>query len=116
MKKLHQLFFALLCVMPVLAIAKSTFDIAHFREQGEDLVIIVMPRGIDDFPTSDKELLFNEFKKCAKEARLSGSIAMVWNKPGTMGIYGPTRWMPFLKSINMKYVKDRVNKELTCDD
>ena len=109
--------FAILSALPLSAWAESTFDIAHFREQGNDIIMVIVPKKFDNFPSSDKQQVSNELQQCAKEAKVSGKIVLVWNKPnGAMGFFGPTPWHPFLKSINMAYVKQRVNKELTCDD
>ena len=116
MKTIQKMLLSLLLAVPMFATAASTFDIAHIREQGNDLIMVIVPTKFDRYATSDKQLVSASLQKCSKEARISGKVVLVWNKPnGSMGFFGPTPWHPFLKSINMRWVKARVNKELSCD-
>ena len=115
MKSLQKFLLGLLCTMPLIASAASTFDVAHFREQNTDIIAVVLPSKVNSYPSSDKKALHTSFEKCARSARMSGNVVMVWPKSnGAMGWYGPTRWSNFMNSLNMKWIKARVNKELTC--
>ena len=116
MKTIAKRWLVLLCSVPSFAVAASTFDIAHFMEQGNDLIMVVVPKVFDSYPPADKQQVSSALQQCAREARVSGKVVLVWPKAGgAMGFYGPNAWSPFLKSLDMNWILARINNALTCN-
>ena len=97
------------------AFAASKVQIAHIKEQGQDMIFIPMNSKFGARSTKDQYLIVDALESCARNARLAGGVAVLWESNERTYSIGPKPWQIFLKSIDMNYVKRRVNKELTCN-
>lgn len=53
--------------------------------------------------------------RCASQAGLAGTVALVWNAgAGRMGYLAPPQWQPFFRSLSLSRVAANINRSLTC--
>lgn len=84
-----------------------TFDVAHIREQGQDIIIVVVDRQ-----PSKADIRFLQL--CANSAGLRGTVVPVWDSCGRMAFLAPSQWHPFFRSLTWDLVLASVNRQLTC--
>ena len=90
-----------------------TFKVAHIREQGVDLILVPVDRAFGNRPRSDQLAIVAELNALSHSARLAGTVVPVWDYArGQMAFIAPTRWHPFFQSINLSWVRSRLNREL----
>jgi hypothetical protein len=113
MKKLILIAFLL---FPCIALAEVTreYNVAHTRHRDANMVIVVVNKSFFDESASTQEKWFTAVKACVREANLAGQTIVVAERNGRLLFYGPKSWHPFLKTIDMAWVRARINKELTC--
>jgi hypothetical protein len=70
----------------------------------------------DFFRQSDEtqQRWFTSLEVCSRNANLRGQVIVVANVHGRLRYYGPKSWHRFLSTIDMAWVRARVNKQLTC--
>lgn len=90
------------------------YDVAAYREQGVDLLVIPMQSGFGDLSQSDENLGRDALQICASKAGLSGTVVPVWESGLGFYFLAPARWKDYFSSIDMSYVEQRVNEKLTC--
>jgi len=91
----------------------ATFKIAHIREQGIDLIIVPMNRAFGNLPASDQQTSTAELQAQCLAAKLAGTVVPVWDcGDGKMSFAAPQSWHPFFLSIDLRWVSDRLNREL----
>lgn len=94
---------------------EKTFEIAHVREQGVDLIIIPVSSDYGDWSDSDQQDGWQGLQLCASAAGLRGTVVPVWKSAsGRMWFLAPHNWHPFFKSLTWRDVLSNINKELTC--
>jgi len=92
----------------------TTYKIAHTRYRDSNMVIVVSNANF--FAQSEQTQLrwFTSLEVCSRNANLAGQVIVVANVNGRLRYYGPRSWHRFLSTIDMAWVRARVNKELTC--
>jgi hypothetical protein len=103
-------------LFPAIASAAETikYDVAHIKQGGADTVFVVMT---PNFFNSDAKLRPNWYKSvqsCVRSNRLAGDVMLVANFNGRFNYYGPNSRATSMQSVNMKWVRDRVNKQMSC--
>jgi hypothetical protein len=88
----------------------ATYDVAHFKEHGVDLVVIFVAESVQHTTDAEKRLLSNKFMVCAKHAGLAGHVVLVW--PG--GFFADPHLHPFFASVPYQLLVSNINKKLTC--
>jgi hypothetical protein len=96
------------------AFSAQSFDIAHIREQGQDMILIPLNSSFGARSNKDQREIVAALDACATSAKLGGEVVVFWEFDGKFNFMGPKPWHPFLKSIDSKYVAKRINKKLTC--
>lgn len=92
-----------------------TFDVAHLREQGQDIIIVVVNRSFGSRPRSEQNEICESLQKCALSAGLVGTVVPVWNAGGRrMGFWAPRPWHPFFRSLTLASVAANISRKLTC--
>jgi hypothetical protein len=92
-----------------------TYDIAHIREQGVDLIIVPLQASFRSKSRSAKNEIRSYLQECATSAGLAGTVVPVWEASGgRMGFLSPPKWHSFFKRINLAIVAANINRKLTC--
>jgi len=91
------------------------FEVAHFREQGQDMVVIPLNRSFGSKSSAEKNELRASLQACASAAGLRGTVVLVWDAGnGRMGFLAPDPWQPFFRSLSLAQVAQNLNRLLTC--
>jgi hypothetical protein len=93
----------------------SSFDVAHIREQGVDLIVVPLDRSFGYKSAADQNQISAELQACAASAGLAGTVVPVWEDgSGRMMFLAPHSFHPFFQSINWEFVAANINRNLTC--
>lgn len=94
--------------------ASQTYEVAHIREQGQDMIIIPVSNSINSIGSTKQNELKSSLQLFAKDAGLAGEVCLVWEHGRRFHFLAPQQWHGFFKSINMQVVAQNINKKLTC--
>lgn len=92
----------------------TTYDIAHINHRGSNMVLVITS---DDFfyqSENTQARWYTALKACVREANLAGQAIVIADVDDQLRFYGPKSWHKFLRTLDMDWVRTRVNKELTC--
>ena len=93
----------------------STFDVAHFQEQGQQIIVVFVNDQIRYKSSIEQSEVLAFLQQCASAAGLAGTAVAVWDAGGgRMGFLAPQRWHPFFNSITLSYLASNINRKLTC--
>ena len=93
----------------------ETYEVAHIRQQGVDLIIIPLKPVFGGKPPVEQQRIFNFLQRSASSAGLAGTVVPVWDSgSGRMGFWAPPNWHSFFKSIDLNFVATNINRKLTC--
>ena len=90
------------------------FDVAAVREQGADLLIVVVGHSFGYRSPAAQNGGQRALQARASRAGLPGTVVPVWNDGGRMGFLAPRQCHPFFRSIGLGDVARNVNHELSC--
>ncbi len=91
-----------------------TLDIAHLREQGQDMIIVPLDDSFGHKTQHDQQATIGEIQKRAMGAGLRGRVVPVWNNGnGSMSFIAPPPWHPFFRGLNMRAVYANLNRTLS---
>lgn len=92
----------------------TSFDVAHLREQGQDMVIVPMKSDFGHKGQAEQARIEGALAQAAHQAGLAGRIVTVWDAGGgRMGFRGPPQWRSFLASLSLRVVASNINKRIT---
>jgi len=92
----------------------ETFDVVHVKEQGTDLIIVIVAPAFEFKAAATQQALISRLTICAHNAGLAGTVVPVWPKGSTFGFLAPTPWRPFFESFTPDLLAANVNTKLTC--
>lgn len=92
----------------------NKFKIAHLREQGSDMVIVLLDSAFENKPSADQQDVIAALQACSENAGLAGIVVPVWQYRGRLRFIAPHNWLPFFESLNWNRIVASVNKELSC--
>ncbi|AMP15515.1 hypothetical protein [Collimonas pratensis] len=92
----------------------STFQVAHIREQGQDMIIIPLDSGFNHKSSAEQNQIIAELQACASSAGLAGTVVAVWRVGSSHKFIAPRQWQEFFKSFSWNDIVRNVNKDLTC--
>jgi hypothetical protein len=92
----------------------APFDVVHVKEQGEDLIIVIVAPAFEFEAAAKQQALIATLTACAHKAGLAGTVVPVWQKGSTFGFLAPTPWHPFFRSLTPALLAANVNTKLTC--
>ena len=91
------------------------YDIAHIREQGQDIIIIRLSSNYRYKTDSKLNTIRDDLRACAQAAGLAGTVVTVWDDGGgRMGFLAPGCWRPFFSSMTLSDIYANINMTLTC--
>ncbi len=89
-------------------------DIAHIREQGQDMIIAPLDDSFNQKSPSQQEAAVRQIQLAARSAGLNGTAVAVWeDSSGRMKFIAPPQWHSFFRSINIGWVLQNVNRSLS---
>lgn len=92
----------------------TTFDVAHIREQGQDMIIVPMRPEFGMKTPTDQMSIELALASAARSAGLAGQVVTVWNAGnGRMAFRCPVPWRAFLASLSLPWVGANINKRIT---
>jgi hypothetical protein len=91
-----------------------TFDVAHIRQQGVDLIIIPLDSNFRFKTPHQQDEAVGQLQARATSAGLAGTVVPVWDSGGgRMAFRAPRPWHPFFRSLNLAVVATNINKSLS---
>lgn len=92
-----------------------SYDVAHIREQGVDLIIVPLESSFARKSKSAQLETQSYLQACAESAGLAGTVVPVWqDSSGRMGFLAPDNWHSYLRRIDLGFVAANINRKLTC--
>jgi hypothetical protein len=100
--------------LTIVSVCNATqFEVAHIREQGQDMIVIPVNLTV----VSDKSQIYNALQICARSAGLAGSVVMIWKTAeGRIQYIAPSQWHRFVSQIDRNWIVKRLNKRINCAD
>jgi hypothetical protein len=93
----------------------QTFEVAHIREQGENVILIVVSPSFGSRSSSAQAATHTALEIAAHRAGLAGGVALVWDNGGRVMTYGPRQWAGYLQGLSWPYIAANVNRTLRCN-
>lgn len=90
-----------------------TFDAAHVREQGVDLIIVPLDSSFGQKPEAEQLAIIDEMQVAATSAGLAGTVVPIWSTGNRTVFIAPKNWHPFFQSITWPQVLARVNQRIS---
>ena len=91
------------------------FDVAHFKEQGQDVIVVFVGRSFAQKTDAQQKELWAALQEGASNAGLAGMVVPVWEAAGhRMGFLAPKQWHPSFKSVTLADLARNINRKLTC--
>lgn len=91
-----------------------SFDVAHIRQQGVDLIITPLSSSFGHKVQADQHAVVSELQVRARSAGLAGTVVPVWDSGGgRMAFIAPRPWHSFFKSLSLMQVAASINKQLS---
>jgi hypothetical protein len=88
------------------------FNVAHLREQGQDMIIVPLDSSFGFRSGSDQQSFTADLQVHANDAGLIGTVVPVWEQNGRMAFIAPRPWHPFFQSIGLRFVAANINREI----
>src|SRR4051812_6040268 len=96
--------------------AMPTFQVAHLRHAGQDLVIVPVDRTFGARSPSEQSRIQEAFQRSAVAAGIPGVVVPVWeDASGRMAFRAAPPLHDFFKSIDMVYVATALNRSLSLE-
>jgi hypothetical protein len=96
--------------------AMPTFQVAHLKRDGQDVVIVPVDRSFGKRSPSEQARIQEAFQRSAAASALPGVVVPVWEETsGKMAFRAPPPWHEFFKSIDMVYVATALNHSLSLE-
>lgn len=96
--------------------AMPTFQVAHLRRDGQDIIIVPVDRSFGKRSPAEQARIQEAFQRSAVCVEMSGVVVPVWEDPaGRMAFRAPPPWHDFLMSIDMVYVATALNRTLSLE-
>lgn len=93
----------------------SRFQIAHIREQGQDIIIVPLDRSYGYKSNQEQLQIKNAIQLSASAAGLAGTVVPVWDGgAGRMAFIAPTPWHRFFQGLSLPVIGRMINRELVC--
>lgn len=116
MKPFQRLLLVMCLLFPAWLGAAQTvkYSVAHTRQRDTNMVIVVSGSSFFTANSKTQQLWYTALQSCVRSVNLAGTVVVVANVNGRFMFYGPNDWGNYLRTLDMSWVKARVNKELTC--
>ncbi len=92
----------------------ATFDVAYIKEQGQDVIIVVVSPAVGNLSLPGQHKIHDSLQAAATSAGLAGTVALVWDpSSGQMGFLAPAEWNDYFQNLSLETVSAKVNRKLT---
>lgn len=105
---------ALLLPAVVCAAESVTYPVAHVRQGNVSTVLVDVGPNFFNSDGQSQARWYKAVQACVRSARLAGDVVAVGEFNRRFNYYGPKDKSAALEKLNMKWVRARVNKQLTC--
>ena len=96
--------------------AMPTFQVAHLRRDGQDVIIVPVDRFFGVRSSAEQARIQEAFQRSAVAADMPGVVVLVWeDASGRMAFRAPPPWHVFFESIDMVYVATDLNGSLSLE-
>src|SRR5205809_6441709 len=96
--------------------AMPTFQVAHLRHDGRDLIIVPVDRSFGKRSPGEQARIQEAFQRSAAAVDMAGVVVPVWeDSTGRMAFRAPPPWHEFFRSIDMVYVATALNRTLSLE-
>ena len=96
--------------------AMPTFQVAHLRREGQDVIIVPVDRSFGKRSPAEQSRIQEAFQRSAAVAAIPGVVVPVWeDASGKMAFRAPPPWHDFFKSIDVVYVATALNRTLSLE-
>ena len=94
-----------------------TYDVACFREQGVDVVVVVVDVSVGRMKSSDQSAAWARMQVSAIEAGLDGTVVLLWRATSRrLSYFDPHHRHPLLKHLTPAILARMTNTRLTCGE
>jgi hypothetical protein len=94
----------------------TTFEVAHIREHGQDMIIVPMRSDFGFKSVTDQARIENALQAAAHAAGLAGRVVTVWDGGGgRLAFRSPPQWTPFFASLSLRVIAASINKRITVN-
>jgi hypothetical protein len=95
----------------------ATFDVAHITENGVNFIIVPMHSNFGFKTAHEQSAVVSKLQLHANAAGLTGTVVPVWDSGnGRLAFVAPPDRHLFLRHIDLGYVAQKINKELSWED
>jgi hypothetical protein len=94
----------------------TTFEVAHIRQQGQDMIIVPMRSDFGNRTPADQARIESALQLAANQAGLAGRVVTVWDGGGgRMAFRSPPQWRPFFASLSLQRIAVNINKRISVN-
>lgn len=95
----------------------TKYQIAHIREQDQDMIIIQLASTFDLKPQKEQLKIKDALQICATSAKLAGIVVPVWldSSGSDYKFIAPEKWHAYFRTIGWNRITAMRNKTLTCN-
>jgi hypothetical protein len=89
------------------------FQVAHIREQGQDMVIVVVNSSFGNKTSQEQNAIMADLQIHSRAACLAGIVVAVWSSGSRLMFRAPRQWHPFFASLTPQMLQANINKTLS---
>lgn len=94
----------------------AKFDVAHIREQGQDMIIIPLDSSFGRKTGNQQRDTEIALQQAATSAGLAGTVVLIWLEGNRVSFIAPRPWHAFFQSPGIwNLVMNNINKTLTVN-
>lgn len=91
----------------------SRFDVAHIRQQGQDIIIVPLERSFGYRSDSEQTDFYCALQLAANAAGLRGRVVAVWDSGrGRLAFRAPREWSRYCQGLSWPYIARNINRTL----
>lgn len=91
----------------------SRFDVAHIRQQGQDIIIVPLERSFEYRSDSEQTEIYCALEMAANAAGLRGRVIAVWDGGrGRLAFRAPREWSRFGQSLTWPLIARNINRTI----
>lgn len=93
----------------------ETFEVAHFQEQGQDIIVVFVNNQFGYKSSIKQNESCAHLQQCASTAGLVGRVVPVWDAGGgRLGFHAAQNWHAFFRNVSLAQLATNINRKLTC--
>ncbi len=88
------------------------FKVAHLREQGQDIVVILVNAEFAFKPADEQSNIISKLQRQSTSAGMKGTVVPVWQSGDRMSFVAPKQWHRFFQSLSFEAIQKNINREI----